>query len=553
MSEADETRETICPITWETMKDPVVCAGDGHSYEREAMRQWLYKRQTSPITGAALSNCSLIPNHNLRKLIEDEKGARERSKASKMESLASRIYEARSGNMSVGSLLVCLRLSKELLGKQYEEVIKTSILAGLKRTYNHLSKVCVLKTGERGALETVFDLVDKTFQEDKNLVLELGYDASLVDDTLQILTDLLYRDIRATLPSDLVNFSRFGQLMKEEEWEQAAELFSQYQLIPRTPIPTCTKDIEEMSEGVRGEAARNLCCVFQSYVGDYLSNLFSTRCFCINTKDIACSNFHQRQQIVESLILKKHQAVENLIATHNKFKSVIGQHFGDNSNLILALKNAFKDKIHENIGPFETGDLLSNFCNRILTKPCIDSNCSGKSLIDAQVEIEVMLDKVVELFSHLSQKNTFAVPYRKQLSMRLMSKQHVLIKMERHMLRKLKLDAYFKLVKQGAYYMDHMGAMVSERAHKDLWGKPLKQIVFNKPFVLEAAIMCIMKRRDKLSHQELSAEIRIQLAASKPDPRIIKRCIESLIERKCLERVSKVHRLTYRYISPKGM
>lgn len=39
-----------CPITGELMRDPVV-AGDGHTYDREAIEMWLRKYEISPKVG----------------------------------------------------------------------------------------------------------------------------------------------------------------------------------------------------------------------------------------------------------------------------------------------------------------------------------------------------------------------------------------------------------------------------------------------------------------------------------------------------------------------
>ena len=49
----------------EIMRDPVIIS-DGHSYERRNIEKWLSDKNTSPLTGEALSNKSLIPNHSLR-------------------------------------------------------------------------------------------------------------------------------------------------------------------------------------------------------------------------------------------------------------------------------------------------------------------------------------------------------------------------------------------------------------------------------------------------------------------------------------------------------
>ena len=64
-----------CPITLEVMRDPVI-AGDGHSYEREAIDRWLRGHRTSPLTGRVMASSQLLPNHRLRTLIQElEAGA----------------------------------------------------------------------------------------------------------------------------------------------------------------------------------------------------------------------------------------------------------------------------------------------------------------------------------------------------------------------------------------------------------------------------------------------------------------------------------------------
>merc|ERR1712232_492134 len=59
----------VCPITRETMTDPVICA-DGHTYERTAIEHWLRNNSRSPKTNQHLMSRNLIPNHALRITIE---------------------------------------------------------------------------------------------------------------------------------------------------------------------------------------------------------------------------------------------------------------------------------------------------------------------------------------------------------------------------------------------------------------------------------------------------------------------------------------------------
>ena len=45
----------VCPITAELFRDPVLCVGDGYTYEREAAEKWFADgKTTSPMTGAEL-------------------------------------------------------------------------------------------------------------------------------------------------------------------------------------------------------------------------------------------------------------------------------------------------------------------------------------------------------------------------------------------------------------------------------------------------------------------------------------------------------------------
>jgi len=59
-----------CPIGYDIMKDPVICA-DGQTYERSNILKWLEKSDRSPKTNQALSHKDMAPNYALRSAIEE--------------------------------------------------------------------------------------------------------------------------------------------------------------------------------------------------------------------------------------------------------------------------------------------------------------------------------------------------------------------------------------------------------------------------------------------------------------------------------------------------
>ncbi|KAF8405001.1 hypothetical protein HHK36_009896 [Tetracentron sinense] len=60
-----------CPISLELMRDPVTVS-TGQTYDRASIESWVATGNTTcPVTRARLSDFTLIPNHTLRRLIQD--------------------------------------------------------------------------------------------------------------------------------------------------------------------------------------------------------------------------------------------------------------------------------------------------------------------------------------------------------------------------------------------------------------------------------------------------------------------------------------------------
>ncbi|XP_009596674.1 U-box domain-containing protein 10-like [Nicotiana tomentosiformis] len=64
--------EFLCPISLELMRDPVIVAATGQTYERSYIQQWIDGGHTTcPKTQQQLHNLTLAPNYALRNLISD--------------------------------------------------------------------------------------------------------------------------------------------------------------------------------------------------------------------------------------------------------------------------------------------------------------------------------------------------------------------------------------------------------------------------------------------------------------------------------------------------
>lgn len=143
------------------------------------------------------------------------------------------------------------------------------------------------------------------------------------------------------------------------------------------------------------------------------------------------------------------QFIKDLLEVHAKFVKMVNEQFGANTLFQKALKDAFVELVNKDTGKQRTTDLIASFCDRLL------KSGSTEKLSDA--EIEDFLEKTVELFSYLTDKDAFAEIYRHQLAKRLINQKSASDEMERLMVTKLKLRC-------GAQYTARFEGMMNDLA-----------------------------------------------------------------------------------------
>eukprot|EP00668_Euglena_longa_P014540 GGOE01018530.1.p1 GENE.GGOE01018530.1~~GGOE01018530.1.p1 ORF type:complete len:767 (+),score=353.77 GGOE01018530.1:79-2379(+) len=167
--------------------------------------------------------------------------------------------------------------------------------------------------------------------------------------------------------------------------------------------------------------------------------------------------------------------VNDLIALHDKYAMILVKVLDNHAVFQKAIKDAFEAFINQNItiapksttpssrpeivekaarstilssanSTVSSSELLANYCDMLM------KNSSDKMTDE---DMEEVLDKVVALFGHISDKDLFQEFYRKQLSRRLLMS-NTTDESERSLISKLKL-------KCGAPYTSKLEGMINDR------------------------------------------------------------------------------------------
>jgi len=139
--------------------------------------------------------------------------------------------------------------------------------------------------------------------------------------------------------------------------------------------------------------------------------------------------------------------ITSILDLHEKYRALIQMQFQGSNHFQKALKVAFESIINEDIGKQSNAELLSTYADSVL------KSGGEEKLTDSQ--IEDVLEKVVSLFSFLTDKDVFADVYRNHLAKRLLNQRSVSPFAEKSMIQKLKL-------KCGAHFTSKFEGMLTD-------------------------------------------------------------------------------------------
>lgn len=162
--------------------------------------------------------------------------------------------------------------------------------------------------------------------------------------------------------------------------------------------------------------------------------------------------------------------VQSLLDLHAKFQALVEQQFQGDAKFGKALKEAFEVFVNHDVGKTTNAELISTFCDRIL-------KTGGAKLSDT--DMEEKLERTVQLFSFLSDKDLFAEVYRNQLSKRLLMGRSASDDAEKSIIAKLKLRC-------GSQFTSKMEGMIKDLLTGEEFKKAFKDMVRSAPSKVNA-------------------------------------------------------------------
>lgn len=140
--------------------------------------------------------------------------------------------------------------------------------------------------------------------------------------------------------------------------------------------------------------------------------------------------------------------IQSLLSLHDRYMDLVNNCFGKHSVFNKAMKEAFERFVNEQVGDSSTAQLFANYCDSLL-------NSGGAGAKMTENEVETQLEKLVKLFTYLSEKDVYQEFCRKQLAKRLLLDRSHSDDLERFLIGKLKQSC-------GSHFTSKLEGMITD-------------------------------------------------------------------------------------------
>jgi len=138
--------------------------------------------------------------------------------------------------------------------------------------------------------------------------------------------------------------------------------------------------------------------------------------------------------------------IKNIIQMHEKYITICDNTFNKNPIFNTSILKSFNTIMNQTIDKHLMAEFLASFCDRLLT------NGAEKM---SETETSWYINKSIDIFAYIHDKDVFGLLYKNQLGKRLLNKRSASNEMERHVVSKLK-------IKYGAQYTSKLECMLND-------------------------------------------------------------------------------------------
>lgn len=140
--------------------------------------------------------------------------------------------------------------------------------------------------------------------------------------------------------------------------------------------------------------------------------------------------------------------IQSLLQLHDKYMKLVADCFSNHTVFNRSMKEAFERFVNERVGDTSTAQLFANHCDSLL-------NSGGRGAKMSESDVEQELDKLVKLFTYLSEKDVFQEFCRKQLAKRLLLDRSHSDDAERQLISRLKQSC-------GSHFTSKLEGMITD-------------------------------------------------------------------------------------------